>query len=450
MKKYTLGFLLVAVISLLGAILFTNSFEPIDNLMSPPMLSGDYYDIQVAFEGTAGKGYVLKYPTKGVYRSAFTFIDLTNDDDEEVVVFYSRADEIGVVRMNVLDEIEGEWVSIADFESAHSEIQQLEFADLNGDGKIEIITGWATYQSDMSKKLNIYEINISQENSIGIKNVFEDDYSEFYIFDVDNNGSEDILSLKYRTKGPETEYIAAFLRFGNLGVYEEGTISLDKSISTVKSSVSEKSGSFRRIYIDGYKIDSGMVTDCFYWNSDEKAFVRITIEGQPLTSLTSRSTNIVSADIDGDRKIEVPVEEMLPASSVIVPDREIHAEQALIRWTNITDESLTTDKYQIVNQTGGYSFNFDADWLGKVTVKNSTAEDTLSFYELKLENGQFVSGKPLFSIRVMDTSADEDNSLTYYKFLGVNKGKYYYYRIYSGGEDMEIDRKTIAERIDYS
>ncbi len=449
MKKYSLGILLVAVISLLGAILFTNSFEPIDNLMRPPGFSGEYEDIQKAFEKAAGRNYVLKYPAKGDYRSSFTFIDLTDDGDQEVIVFYGLDSKIDIVRMNVLDELNGEWYSVGDFESAHSEIHQIDFADLNGDGKTEIIVGWATYQNDISKKLNIYEIMLDRESVTGINKVFEEDYSEYYVYDIDNSGSDDILSLKYRANGSGTEYIASFLRYGYLGVYEEGVIPLDVNISSVKSSVSEKYGDFRRIYIDGYKIDSGMATDCFYWDKSSRRFIRPTIDGKTVSALTSRSANVVSCDVDADKRVEVPIEEILPASSVVMSDRSFQSEQAVIRWTYVKNDKLITKKFQIVNQSCGYIFDLDEDLLGRITVNNHTIEDMLSFYELKSENNQFVSGKPLFSIKVVDIVHEEDAILTYYKYLGKNKGKYYYCRIYEAGEGLGVDRKYIQERIVY-
>ncbi len=449
MKKYSLGILLVAVISLLGAILFTNSFEPIDNLMSPPGISGEYEDIQKAFEKAVGQDYILKYPAKGDYRSSYTFIDLTDDGDDEVIVFYGLDSEIDLVRMNVLDEIDGEWLCVGDVDSAHSEIHQIDFDDLNGDGKTEVIVGWAAYQNDNSKKLNIYEILLDGKSLIGINKVFEDDYSEYYVCDIDNNGSNDILSLKHRANGPVTEYVASFLHFGYLGVYEEGFIPLDVNISSVTSSISEKYGDYCRIYIDGYKIDSGMATDCFYWDKTSGSFVRPTVDGQSLAALTSRSTNVVSCDIDADKKIEVPVEEILPASSVVTPDKAVRSEQTIVRWAYVKNSKLVTKEFQIVNQACGYSFKFEKDLLRKVTVINHTIEDVLSFYELKSENNQFTYGKPLFSIKVVDMVHEEDAVLTYYKYLGKSRGKYYYCRIYDTGEKMGIDRKYVQDRIVY-
>ena len=159
MKKYAVGFVLVFLIALLGFFVFTTTFQPVDSLMRPPKVEGENLSIQLAFEEKIGTDYVLKRPLRGNYRNAYTFIDLTGDKNNEVIVFYSKSDSLGIVRMNVLRNIEGKWKSIADFQSVHNDILEVEFADLNGDGNKEIIVGWSVFQDSYSKLMIIYEVS---------------------------------------------------------------------------------------------------------------------------------------------------------------------------------------------------------------------------------------------------------------------------------------------------
>lgn len=450
MRKYAFSFLIVLVVSMLAVVLFSNSFESVDSLMKPPKLEGENLEIQLAFEKNVGTNYILKSPIKGRHRSAFTFVDLTGDKDNEAVVFYSKSNEIGVVRMNVLDEIDGEWVSIADFESIHNEIQQIEFADLNGDKVKEIIAGWATYQNDISKSISIYEFVSDDDNKAAINLIYTDTYSEFSIIDIDFNGVNDILNLKLTTTGLSTEYIATFLKYGKDGVTEKGSVPLDLSISSIKSVSSDKAYDFLRIFVDGYKIDSGMTTDCFYWNNENGEFKRYRYAEQSVSNLTSRVTNVNCTDINDDSVVEIPIEEMLPASAVINAEKAVFSEQALVKWTHIGDKYLKTVEHQLINQSCGYSFVFNEQWLGKVTVENNMANGTLTFYELNKSSGSFVKGKELFSIQTyFEIPLDRDTTY-YYKYLGSNKGKYYYYRIYTEGENFGISKSIIKKNMIFS
>lgn len=451
MKKYAFSFLIILIVSMLAVVLFSNSFESVDSLMKPPKLEGENLKIQLAFESTVGTNYILKSPIKGKYRSAYTFVDLSGDKDNEAIVFYSKADEIGVVRMNVLDEVDGEWVSIADFESVHNEIQQVEFADINGDKVKEIIAGWATYQSDISKSMSIYEFNEDADGKVSIALLYNDTYSEFSIIDIDFNGVYDILNLKLSAaNGTATEYVASFLKYGKDGVFEKGFVPLDLSISSVKSVTSDKAYDYRRIFIDGYKVDSGMATDCFYWSNETNEFRRYLYAEQSISNLTSRSTNVYCTDINDDTVLEIPIEEALPASTVLTAEKSVVTEQSLIKWTHIGDKYLKPVSYHLINSNCGYSFEFDENWRDKVTVENNVTKNILTFYALKKYNGVYLKGKELFSLLTFfEIPLDRDATYNY-KYLGSSKGRYYYYRIYDEGEKIGITRSIIKNNLIFS
>lgn len=446
MKKYSAGLILTAIVLAAALFFLVAEFKPINSLMKPPKVEGENLSIHLAFEESVGDNYLLKQPLRGDYRSAYTFIDLDGDSEDEVIVFYSDRQAIDIVRMNVLDKIEGKWHSIADFESLHNQIQEIKFADLNGDRLKEIIVGWATYQDDYSKLLSVYKIK-SESAAVTIEPVFDDMYSHFEIIDVDSDGKKDILSIKYLAiaNTPEAEYRATFLSYTDGGVTEIASASLDRSIASVTSVTSDydENKDARRIYIDGYKIDSGMATDCLYWNKDKTALEKITFNGMSLSAITSRTTGVLCSDINSDGIIEIPTEEFLPASSVISAERAVVAGQSLIKWVQIGAYSLEAVEYRLINSQAGYSFKFNEEWLGKVTVENDLSKGVLTFCQLKNVGGQLVCGVPYFSIKTVT----DENSVSYfstnYDYLLNNKGQYYYCRIYDSGDDIQITYKKI-------
>ncbi|MBO7320292.1 MAG: hypothetical protein J6V06_09775, partial [Clostridia bacterium] len=182
MRKYAMAVLIISLIALLGFAFVSTYFQPVDSLIRPPQAEGENLSIQLAFSEAVGEDYLLKQPMNGNYRSAYTFIDLTGDKNDEVIVFYSKSNDLGIVRMNVLDKSDGEWVSIADFQSVHNDIQEIEFADLNGDGTKEIIVGWTVSGESYSKLITVYQIN-SDKTATDIESVYVDYYSIFRVSD---------------------------------------------------------------------------------------------------------------------------------------------------------------------------------------------------------------------------------------------------------------------------
>ena len=446
MKKYSIWLIVTAVVLAVALVFLVSEFKPVNSLMKPPKVEGENLAIQLAFEESVGDTYLLKQPLKGEYRSAYTFIDLDGDSDNEVIVFYSGKDAIDIVRMNVLDVIDGNWRSVADFESLHNQIQEIKFADLNGDNLKEIIVGWTTYQDDYSKLLSVYKIN-ETDSGVSIKPVFDDTYSYFEIIDIDSDGTRDILLLKYfaMANTPENEYKASFMSYTRKGITEIASIPLDRSISSVTSVVSDKADDVipKKIYVDGYKIDSGMATDCFYWNESEKQFEKPLFDGVSLSALSSRTTGVFCADINADGLVEIPVEELLPDSRVITLERSNDLSQGIIKWMSINNNYLETVEYRLMNLQAGYSFRIDESWIGNITVENDQSEGILTFCQLKYSSGQLVRGVPYFSIKTVT----DDNSISFFSsdfdYLLNNKGQYYYCRIYDSGKDFGITNKMI-------
>lgn len=449
MKKYSIAMVIVACFCVFMLWFLSASFKPVSSLMKPPKPEGENLEIQLTFEKFAGKNYHLKQPLGGKYRSAYTFIDLNGDSEQEVIVFYSLESNVDIVRMNVLKVVDGQWKSIADFESLHNEIQEIAFADLNGDKLKEIIVGWSTYQDDYSKLMSIYKIDNSG-SQVTIKDVHSESYSLFDIIDIDNNGIKDILNIRYMPMGKIAEYTASFLCYDNNRIVEKASVFLNRAISSVTSITSDKGGydSGRRIFIDGYKIDSGITTDCFMWDNNRQSFSRYKLRGQSISSLTSRRSSIGCEDINNDGLIELPVEEFLPASSVVTQERTLTEErQSIIRWVNITDNEIKTAGYQIINSQNGYRFDFPEQWLGKITTENNLTEGVITFCELKYDSSGYSRGMPVFAIKTFTDPSGVSHFMSNYDFITKHEGRYHYCRLYEKAEDYDITFKKVSKNL---
>lgn len=450
MKKYGFGLIVLSIIALFGCVVITTAFEPLDTLMKPPRVEGENLSVQLAFEENVGKNYLLKQPISGNYRSAYNYVDMTSDGEDEVVVFYSMSDDLGIVRMNVLDKIDGEWENVADFQSVYNDIQEVEFADLNGDGNNEIIVGWTVFQDSYSKLMSVYEIS-SNKKHVRIYPIYSDYYSVFKVADFDSDGKDDILALKYAMAGNSAEYTGTVLSYDVNSLKERKSFALDKSINSVAAiNYDYFDNSLTRVFIDGYKVDSGMITDCFLWNTDDDIFKRAYVGGNSIASLTSRTSSVICKDINSDGLIELPREEYLPNTSndsfSMVSN---NLGMSTISWFWFYDDDTEFVECHMILSQYGYSFVFNRHMMGNVTVENDTQKGLLTFYSIKNENGKIIKDQPLFSIMTLtdfDLEAISEISF-YYTLVGQSKDKYYYCRVYDTAEEYDITKKEIKNRM---
>lgn len=450
MKKYGIGLIFMSILALIGCITVTTSFEPLETLMKPPKVEGENLSIQLAFEENVGEDYLLKQPISGNHRSAYNFIDLTGDKNDEVVIFYSKTDDLGIVRMNVLDNIDGKWISVADFQSVHNDIQEVEFADLNGDGKKEIIVGWTVFQDSYSRLICVYEIN-SDDNDVRIYQIYSAYYSMFKVADFDANGKSDILTLKYAMAGNSTEYTGAVLSYDEGTLSERKSFSIDKAVNSIAAiNYDYFNDNLTRIFIDGYKTDSGMITDCFLWDTANDTFERAYVGGNSISSLTSRTSSVICKDINSDGNIELPREEYLPNTS----EDNISAGgnnlgMSVISWFWFYGDETEFVECDMILSQYGYSFILNNHMMGNVSAENDTQKGVLTFYSIKNIDGVSVKNEPLFSIMTLtDFDLDALSEISFhYSLIGQNKDKYYYCRIYDAADEYAITKKEIKNRI---
>ena len=446
MRKYAVSVIVVSLIALLGFLFITTYFQPVDSLIRPPKPEGENLSIQLAFEESIDGDYVLKQPISGEYRSAYIFADLTGDNDNEVIVFYSMSNELGIVHMNVLDKIEDNWVSISDFQSVYNDIQEINFADFNGDGIKEVIVGWTVNGESYARLMNIFQFSVDMD--IVISPIFTDYYSMFGVYDIDSDGNDDIISIKHATVGNVAEYTASLLKYKENNIHAESTFNLDSSLSSVAAINfdSTENENIKRVFVDGYKIDGGMITDCFLWKSRDKVFERYNIAGSSVSSISSRTKSVLCSDINNDGTIEVPSEEYLPD---ITDDGAANLGQSLINWVSINENSAEIIDRHIILSQYGYRFRFSENWLGNVAVTNDADKGILTFWSVKNIDGITVKNKKLFSVMTI-TEIDLDTigeiSFTYSQLMQL-KGKFYYSKIYDAGVDYGITKKEIKQRI---
>lgn len=471
MKKVTGIIIFVLFFAILGFFVSKNTYEPIDTLIRPPQIEGENADIQLAFENSVGKNYVLKAPLAGDYRSSFIRIDIDHDGSDEVIVLYSFSETVDVVRMHILDKVNDKWNTVVDIESTYDEIQQISFADINNDNVSEIIVCWRSFVTEISKTLDVYKMsNINGNKTLNC--IFTKKYNEFLLCDINKDNKTDILILEKTVNNASSEIKGIFYNFTGNAVNIGGEFTLDPAISTIGSASFDngENNNETRIYVDGYKTDTGLTTDMICWDFYEDRFFRQTDNNySPISSVSARNINSYCKDINNDKLIEVPIEGILLESKVLKDKTNDASAQTVVKWMQHDGYDLVFSEYEIPVNEYGYSLRLDAEYFNKFTVLNDLSDGTLTFYQL-IEKDDFTKenekkpkkkeeqdnqnrhpdqqkeylvGDILFSIIAVNDQDYGMYEFSGYRFLTSDNGYNYYCRIYDAAKDLKISKESI-------
>ena len=200
------------------------------NLLAPPRAAGDMSDIQAALNKSITEKYSFKFPTSGEHRSAIILNDLDGDGTEEAVAIYSTTVE-NTTNMNInLIAKNGEvWYSAGNIKVVATGIEKIEFADLGGDSKKEIIVGWNVYES-VDKSVGVY--SVTEKGLVG--RIFEN-YTNYLCQDFNADGKNELLTIYKNNDTEQPLATAKLLALNDQGAEEISRCPLDPPPQVTKN-----------------------------------------------------------------------------------------------------------------------------------------------------------------------------------------------------------------------
>lgn len=459
MKKLKVFVSLLLAVSLIVSLSGCSfRFSSFDNLLRPPKLSGKYQGLQDSFEKSVDKEYSLIAPENGAFRSAFTTYDFDKDGDEEAIVFYTEKKNPDLVKVFYFEYKNNDWHAVGTFDGLGSSVDEVKLADLDHNGKSEIIIGWTLYSSKTNKIFAVY--NISNEN-FELMSSFP--YSYMTVFDVNGDGIEDIFAMS--VDSTVADHLTACATVYNYDAKTKAmqtlsSVKTDGNISSYSAVNTEKIDDIKLIYVDAYKGDSDMITEVIYWDDSTNSLVAPLFDfATQSTILTLRHNKIATQDIDSDGFLEIPVSVEMPGSSVVDNDNALLAAAAAAnstsgadnvpskslyytKWVKFRDDKLRSVKYSVIDEKSGYILTIPSSWVGRLTVLGNDGQ--WDYY--RWENGEQKVGDLLFSISYYDKNDEQAKAKhTDTKLLTSYASTVYVYTISEAGYDFGIKDETLKE-----
>lgn len=367
------------------------SINTIDNLMRPPKLSGESSLLQIAFENSLenSDSIVMKNPISGDSRSSFLFYDIDSDNVQEAFAFYSDPAISEIAYFSIFKMNNNDWIQVANVKGRGEEIYEIDFADLNGDGILEILISW-TFLSDVEKNTNnsfsktsdrvltIY--NYSDE---GVNLLKSEYFTKIFVDDFNNDKSDEILLININHSNLSSRTTARILRFDN-----DYQVNTDKdlilsSMINIYNIATDNADGHTRIFIDGSINENTFITELIDIKQDDfqisLPLYEMNISDSPLTL---RDSQIYSFDVDNDGVVEIPTKEIWPNAVNIANNMDESTPLSLTVWSEISDGGIVTDFKCLYNVSYNYFYVISDDWIDTVAASYNDNDSLLSFYEI--------------------------------------------------------------------
>ncbi len=367
------------------------------SLLHPPKTTGREAEIQSLLSETVDRGYILKYPKTGAYRSAIVTYDLNGDDRDEAIAFCSAPNSELSVEVVVMYDDNG-WKISGSFKADFPDVDCVQFADYDKDGTAEILAGFVTEGGQ--NELRIFDYDSSTHKTGRVE--YEASYSGFTVGDYDRDDGREIMLMKLGSV--ESEAAAVLVDYDGSKLYALSTCRMDPSVTKFEKINSGLiSEDTTGVVIDGL-VDGVYNTQVLYYNAEKGALTNFPFTTSKKTNPTTRSFAINSEDINDDGFLEIPV---INSGNISSESEEV---APVITWNRLSTKTnrLGFELQCVGNYDFGYYFTLPESFVGTTAATVSKDRRTLSIRAL--ENG--VPGDVILSFRVFDLGTGDTGDYT--------------------------------------
>lgn len=390
----------------------------VNDLISPLSPFGDNADVQSAMNQYITNGYTLKNPSGGEYKTSYSFYDIDGDKVEEAITFYEPKDNLGEIKMAVIKNNGDGWNVVENIKGIGNNVYSVDFRDVNGDGKTEVVVCWDVISNSTNHIFSVYKID-KKDDKIKLSMIGDQiSVNNYIFFDYNNDGVEEVVLFEI-SSGNSTSAKAELYSLRNNSYKYLGETKLDSHITSYSSLQIEKAENDIRVYADAIGSDgSSMLTEIIYWSDSYSTIISPFYSySTGRTKGTSRKAMIECMDINGDDLLEIPLDD----------GKKMPKSVDAINWKIYKNTTLQHKAYSLLVDDN-YLINIPDDYFKGISVKYD--DDTK---ELTILNKS--SKKEVFTIKAMLKVAYDKQKDSDYTVVMENSGYYYLAKL---GDDKDI------------
>lgn len=396
----------VLAISIIIASLLTGCTlnQSTEDIMKPPKLSINQEEIRELVKDVLDSNAKLVSPLEGTNNSAIHLVDLDNDKKDEILVFYILENDENPLRGLVITKKDEEWKIDENIKGLGYDFDNIEFADITGDGQLEIVVSWNIGER-FKKGVSVYKYKGGD-----VEEIFNNSYEALAVADMDNDSKSEVFLVKLNRMDFESK--------GELYRYEDGGMELVDEVKMdgginghynvqVGLAAENKMGIFLDAGLGAHSsetelivMEDGELKNVFY--NEEKEIIEKTF----------RSYSTLNEDIDNDGIIEIPLLRQ-PIGHENTSMAGIPWINSWYKWDGKDDLKFVSEGYHNVLQE--YYFSFPDKWDERITIDRTIDEekDERIFSYIDKDNKKY----RLFTLISIDREKYDGNNLkeTYIK-----------------------------------
>ncbi|MDO4742635.1 MAG: hypothetical protein Q4B04_01190 [bacterium] len=403
-KTFAVGFCLAMCLLFCGCSRFSLS---ISDMMAPPKMTGQYYEIQTLLEEHTGAEVIPVYPGEGDYRSAYIIDDFDRDGSEEAVVFYGTPTDDNSLVMHVALTCmkKGKWTVKGDVQVKASEIERVLVENVDDNKAQEVLIYWNTFNSS-DKLLTVFGMKDG-----GLVQRMQETCTYFALCDLVGEGKNNIFTVCLNTVDKSST--ASLFSLTNEKTEVIGTCMLDGNIQRyLEPKISKLANGKPAVYLDAVKTASSMITEIIYYDQNTlKAPSYDILSGE--NNITLRQSLTEATDFNNDGIYEIPHLERIPVSKQYSNSQEFFVTE----WRVFDTSGFKTAATAIMNYTDGYYLTVPSDWVGRFTIVKRSDSNQRIFYNWDQENE--ISTNEFMRIQVVSLEEYEKNRIQYTGFVEI-------------------------------
>ena len=294
--------LLSAALALCLMLSFAGCFAgSIDELLSLPLPSEEYLQLQELIDVEIAAGSEFSAPITGNYRQSVQMYDLDGDGGEEALVFLRDAEQ--KLKICIYTPVSGEYTLAATIGGEGTAIGSVEYANLNGVPGAELVVAW-----QVAGDLRLMKVYSMTAWSGAV--LLTADCAGYRVYDITGDGTPHLLCIRFDETGAG---VVDMYAFGGDNAVETFSARLSDGITAVNSIITGRlSDESPALFVEG-GADGLYYTDIIAFENDElRNISRRRITG---TSVISRGYPVNCTDIDTDRVVEAPFARAMPSQS---------------------------------------------------------------------------------------------------------------------------------------
>lgn len=404
----------------------------IDDLISPISPSGDNAGVQSAVDEYCKGGYSIKIPATGSYTTSFILKDIDGDNVNEAVAFYEPSNKVGTICMAVIKKSGEKWSVVSKIDGTATDVNSVDFCDLDNDGKQEIIVCWSVVSKLTGTSINVY--TQSEENGKSVLKSMSKAItgSDFICVDVNDDS---LLELLVFATGTSSENPRAELYSFSDGKKELiGETRLDSTITSFENITYAQTDEGTSVYADALCADgSSMVTEFIYWSDYYGSIISPFYSySSGRTRETLRSSLVTCRDIDNDGVIEIPEDTSSKKQSSEITSQN---------WMSYGNTVLSHNCYSFACKRDGYILVVGDDVFVDVKPEYDSEKRSFRLVDKK-------SKETVLEIITLISSNYSRNDPNYKGYTTVlkNSGFVYIAKV-NDNSDIKIDIQTIKDMI---